>query len=156
MRLRKRGHSGCHLYDYAQLVSSIFLRRTKRGFATFDLRVSLIAFVSLNPKRSLGSMRRKMRILTIGSGGREHALVWALRKTSTRPLELFCAPGNAGVAQDAECLPVAATDIPALVQLVEEKKIDLTIVGPEAPLALGIVDEFNRRGLRIVGPESQA
>jgi phosphoribosylamine--glycine ligase len=97
-----------------------------------------------------------MRILTIGSGGREHALVWALRKTSTRPLELFCAPGNAGIALDAECLPVAATDIPALVQLVEEKKIDLTIVGPEAPLAVGIVDEFNRRGLRIVGPESQA
>ena len=97
-----------------------------------------------------------MRILTIGSGGREHALVWALRKTSTRPLELFCAPGNAGIAQDAECLPVAATDIPALVQLVEEKKIDLTMVGPEAPLALGIVDEFNRRGVRIVGPESQA
>jgi phosphoribosylamine--glycine ligase len=101
-------------------------------------------------------MRRKMRILTIGSGGREHALVWALRKTSTRPLELFCAPGNAGVAQDAECLPVAATDISALVQLVEEKKIDLTVVGPEAPLALGVVDEFKRRGLRVVGPESQA
>src|SRR5229473_3287624 len=97
-----------------------------------------------------------MRILTIGSGGREHALVWALRKTSARPLELFCAPGNAGIAQDAECRPVAANDIPALVQLVEEKKIDLTIVGPEAPLALRIVDEFNRRGLRIVGPESQA
>ncbi len=97
-----------------------------------------------------------MRILTIGSGGREHALVWALRKTSTRPLELFCAPGNAGIAQDAECRPVAANDIPALVQLVEEKKIDLTIVGPEAPLAVGIVDEFNRLGLRIVGPESQA
>src|SRR5260370_1709915 len=97
-----------------------------------------------------------MRILTIGSGGREHALVWALRKTSTRPLELFCAPGNAGIAQDEECRPVAANDIPALVQLVEEKKIDLTIVGPEAPLAVGIVDEFNRRGLRIVGPESQA
>jgi phosphoribosylamine--glycine ligase len=97
-----------------------------------------------------------MRILTIGSGGREHALVWALRKTATRPLELFCAPGNAGIAQDAECLPVAATNIPALVHLVEEKKIDLTIVGPEAPLALGIVDEFNRRGLRIFGPESQA
>src|SRR5438876_11874917 len=94
-----------------------------------------------------------MRILTIGSGGREHALVWALRKTSTRSLELFCAPGNAGIAQDAECRPVAANDIPALVQLVEEKKIDLTIVGPEAPLAVGIVDEFNRRGLRIVGPE---
>ncbi len=97
-----------------------------------------------------------MRILIIGSGGREHALVWTLRKTSAQPLELFCAPGNAGVAQDAECLPVAATDISALIQLVEEKKIDLTVVGPEAPLALGIVDEFNRRGVRIVGPESQA
>jgi phosphoribosylamine--glycine ligase len=97
-----------------------------------------------------------MRILTIGSGGREHALVWALRKTSTRQLELFCAPGNAGVAQGVECLPVGATDISALIKLVEEKKIDLTVVGPEAPLALGIVDEFNRRGLRIVGPERLA
>ncbi len=97
-----------------------------------------------------------MRILTIGSGGREHALVWALRQTSTRPLELFCAPGNAGIAQDAECLPVAASDISALVELVGEKKIDLTVVGPEWPLAVGIVDEFVRRGLRIVGPDSQA
>ncbi len=97
-----------------------------------------------------------MRILIIGSGGREHALVWTLRKTSAQPLELFCAPGNAGVAQDAVCLPVAATDISTLIQLVEEKKIDLTVVGPEAPLASGIVDEFNRRGVRIVGPESQA
>ncbi len=97
-----------------------------------------------------------MRILTIGSGGREHALVWALRQTSTQPLELFCAPGNAGIAQDAECLPVAASDISALVELVGEKKIDLTVVGPEGPLAVGIVDEFVRRGLHIVGPESQA
>lgn len=97
-----------------------------------------------------------MRILTIGSGGREHALVWALRKTSTRPLELFCAPGNAGSAQNAECLPIAATDLSALVSVAEVKKIDLTVVGPEAPLALGIVDEFNRRGLPIVGPESRA
>jgi phosphoribosylamine--glycine ligase len=97
-----------------------------------------------------------MRILIIGSGGREHALVWTLRKTSKRPLELFCAPGNAGIAEDAECLPVAATDILALAQLVKEKRIDLTVVGPEAPLALGIVDEFSRRGLRIVGPESLA
>ena len=97
-----------------------------------------------------------MRILTIGSGGREHALVWALRKTSTRPLEIFCAPGNAGIAQDAECLSVAPTDITALAGLVKEKRIDLTIVGPEGPLALGIVDEFNRRDLRIVGPDSRA
>lgn len=97
-----------------------------------------------------------MRILTIGSGGREHALVWALQKTSTRPLELFCAPGNAGIAQDAECLPIAANDISALVGAVEKKKIDLTVVGPEAPLAFGIVDEFNRRGLPIVGPDRRA
>src|SRR5258708_12578571 len=156
MPSRKRGHSGCYLYDYAQLVSSIFLRRTKREFATFDLCVSLIAFLTYESNRSNGSARRTMRILTIGSGGREHALVWALRKTATRPLELFCAPGNAGIAQDAECLPVAATNFPALIQLVDEKSIDLTIVGPEPPLAPGIVHDFKRRGLRIVGPESQA
>src|SRR5258708_9751678 len=122
MPSRKRGHSGCYLYDYAQLVSSIFLRRTKREFATFDLCVSLIAFLTSESNRSNGSARRTMRILTIGSGGREHTLVWALRKTATRPLELFCPPGNARIAQGAECLPAAANDFPALITLLHRKR----------------------------------
>jgi phosphoribosylamine--glycine ligase len=93
-----------------------------------------------------------MRILIIGSGGREHALIWALRRNSTQSLELFCAPGNAGIAQVAECIPVGVNDIAALASFSEASGIDLNIVGPEAPLAAGIVDEFERRGLRIVGP----
>jgi phosphoribosylamine--glycine ligase len=97
-----------------------------------------------------------MRILVIGSGGREHALIWALRRNATQPLELFCAPGNAGIAELAECVPISVNDIPALISLSEGIRIDLNIVGPEAPLAVGIVDEFEKRGLRIVGPGREA
>jgi phosphoribosylamine--glycine ligase len=93
-----------------------------------------------------------MRILVVGSGGREHALIWALRKNATQPLELFCAPGNAGIAELAECVPIGVNDIPALISFAEQTRIDLNVVGPEAPLAAGIVDEFEQRGLRIVGP----
>jgi phosphoribosylamine--glycine ligase len=97
-----------------------------------------------------------MRILLVGSGGREHALAWALRKTSAQPLDLFCAPGNAGIAQIADCVPIGATDIEELVAYAGQATIDLTIVGPEAPLAAGVVDEFEQRGLHIVGPGRQA
>ena len=98
----------------------------------------------------------KMRILVIGSGGREHALIWALRRTASQPLEIFCAPGNAGIAELAECVPISVNDIPALISLSEERRIDLNVVGPEAPLAAGIVDEFEKRGQRIVGPGREA
>jgi len=97
-----------------------------------------------------------MRILVIGSGGREHALVWALRRNATQPLDLFCAPGNAGIAQIAECVPININDIAALKSFSEDARIDLNIVGPEAPLAAGIVDEFEKRGLRIIGPGREA
>ncbi|MDX6404168.1 MAG: phosphoribosylamine---glycine ligase [Blastocatellia bacterium] len=97
-----------------------------------------------------------MRILVIGSGGREHALLWALRRNATQPLDLFCAPGNAGIAEIAKCLPVSVDDISALASFSEAKKIDLNVVGPEGPLAAGIVDEFERRGLSIVGPGREA
>ncbi len=97
-----------------------------------------------------------MRILVIGSGGREHALIWALRRNATRALELYCAPGNAGIAQMAECLPVGINEIAGLASFSAASGIDLNIVGPEAPLAAGIVDEFERRGLRIVGPGRKA
>src|SRR6266550_8483726 len=97
-----------------------------------------------------------MRILVVGSGGREHALVWALRRNATQPLELFCAPGNAGIAELAKCIPIGVNDIPALISFSEQTRIDLNIVGPEAPLAAGIVDEFEKRGLRIVGPGREA
>ena len=84
-----------------------------------------------------------MRILVIGSGGREHALIWALRRTAKQPLDLFCAPGNAGIAQLAECVPIPVNNIAALLSFAEEARIDLNVVGPEAPLAAGIVDEFD-------------
>ena len=97
-----------------------------------------------------------MKILVIGSGGREHALNWALRRNAARPPELFCAPGNAGIAQIAECIPIGAENLSALANFAKESRIDLTMVGPEAPLAVGIVDEFERHGLRIVGPGRDA
>ncbi|MDT5120567.1 MAG: phosphoribosylamine---glycine ligase [Acidobacteriota bacterium] len=97
-----------------------------------------------------------MKILVVGSGGREHALLWALNKSARRQLKLYCAPGNAGIADIAECVEIGATDITSLVQFAEEQKIDLTIAGSEAPLAAGIVDEFERRKLMIAGASRDA
>jgi len=96
------------------------------------------------------------RILIIGSGGREHAIVWALRKTSQEAVQVFCTPGNAGIAEVAETLSVSLNDHAALAEFVESHQIDLTFVGPEAPLVSGIVDYFTQRGLRIVGPSAAA
>lgn len=92
-----------------------------------------------------------MRILVVGAGGREHALVWKIRQS---PLvkELYCAPGNAGIAALADCVPIAVEDIIELADFAGKIRIDLTVVGPEVPLSLGIADEFQRRGLRILGP----
>ena len=97
-----------------------------------------------------------MKILVIGSGGREHAICRALQKTSTQPLELFCAPGNAGIAQLAKCLSIPVSDSHALAAFAEQNTVDLTMVGPEAPLADGIVDIFADRNLKIVGPGREA
>jgi len=91
-----------------------------------------------------------MKILVVGSGGREHALVWKLAQ-SPRVRRLFAAPGNAGIADQAECVPLGATDVGALATFAEKEKIDLTVVGPEVPLTLGLVDEFQRRGHLIFG-----
>ncbi|HEV7395207.1 MAG TPA: phosphoribosylamine--glycine ligase [Pyrinomonadaceae bacterium] len=97
-----------------------------------------------------------MKILVLGSGGREHAILWALKNTSRQQLELFAAPGNSGMAQVAKCIPIAISDVAKLSQFAASEKIDLTFVGPEAPLAAGIVDEFLKRGLTIVGPSASA
>ena len=96
-----------------------------------------------------------MKVLIVGSGGREHALAW---KIAQSPLltKLYATPGNAGIAQIAECRPLEAADIPAILDLVQTEKIDLTIVGPEAPLVNGIVDEFQKKGLKIFGPSRSA
>lgn len=96
-----------------------------------------------------------MKILVVGSGGREHALAWKLAQ-SPHCEQLYCAPGNGGMAQIAEIVPIEETNISMLAQFAEEKKIDLTVVGPEVPLAMGIVDEFENRGLKIYGPSKKA
>jgi phosphoribosylamine---glycine ligase len=96
-----------------------------------------------------------MKVLVIGSGGREHALVWKLRQ-SLRISQVYCAPGNAGIAEQAACLPADVRSIESLLALAAELKPDLTVVGPELPLELGVVDEFTRRGYRIFGPTQAA
>jgi phosphoribosylamine---glycine ligase len=104
-----------------------------------------------------------MKILVIGSGGREHALVWKLAQ-SPHVTQMWCAPGNAGIEQErltkngelVECVNIGAEDFPELIAFAQEKKIDLTVVGPDNPLALGIVDFFQKNGLRIWGPNQKA
>lgn len=98
-----------------------------------------------------------MKVLVIGSGGREHALCWSLRAGAAREdLDIICAPGNAGIEQVARCIAVGATDVTALAELAERERVGLTIVGGEAALAAGLVDEFERRGLLVAGPPREA
>lgn len=92
-----------------------------------------------------------MKILVLGSGGREHALTWKLHE-SQQTEAIYCAPGNAGIAQEAECLPVDLSNPEEVVTLARRLDVNLTVVGPEAPLAAGVVDEFERAALPIVGP----
>lgn len=96
-----------------------------------------------------------MRVLALGSGGREHALVWKLGQ-SPRITQLYCAPGNAGIADEAECLPVDLKSVDSMVALAMRLQPDLTVVGPELPLTLGVVDEFTRRGWPVFGPTQAA
>ncbi len=103
-----------------------------------------------------------MKILVLGSGGREHALVWKLAQ-SPHTARLWCAPGNAGIGRErlaangrlAECVPIGAEDLPRLLQFAREQQPDLTVVGPDNPLALGVVDRFREAGLRIWGPDQR-
>lgn len=98
-----------------------------------------------------------MKVLVIGSGGREHALVWKIAQ-SPKVTKIFCAPGNAGICAEkgVECIPWDGKDIDALLQIAHKIEPDLTVVGPELPLALGVVDEFTQRGMRIFGPTKAA
>src|SRR5437867_4418786 len=104
-----------------------------------------------------------MKILLIGSGGREHALAWKLAQ-SPQVTQMWCAPGNAGIADErlaknlaaVECVDLCADDLPGLLAFAQEKKPTLTVVGPDNPLALGIVDLFQKSGLRIWGPNRKA
>ncbi|MCL5780189.1 MAG: phosphoribosylamine--glycine ligase [Firmicutes bacterium] len=96
-----------------------------------------------------------MKILVVGGGGREHALVWKLRQ-SPRVDQVFCAPGNAGISSLATCVNVPAEDINGLLEFAKQEQIDLTVVGPEIPLTNGIVDLFEKEGLKIFGPSKAA
>ena len=96
-----------------------------------------------------------MKVLIIGNGGREHALAWKIAQSS-RVDKVFVAPGNAGTATDAINVPISATDIPGLLKFAKTEKIDFTVVGPEAPLALGVVDIFQDEGFRVFGPSKAA
>src|SRR5512139_3598649 len=104
-----------------------------------------------------------MKLLVIGSGGREHALVWKLAQ-SPHVTRLWCAPGNAGIAQErlaknsepVQCVKISAEDLTALHSFAKEQRVELTVVGPDNPLALGIVDLFQKDGLRIWGPNQKA
>jgi phosphoribosylamine--glycine ligase len=98
---------------------------------------------------------RCVKVLVIGSGGREHALAWKLKQSSAVE-RVFCAPGNAGTSAIAENVPIAATDLPQLLRLAKQNDVDLTVVGPDDPLAMGIVDLFVDEGLRIFGPSKSA
>jgi phosphoribosylamine--glycine ligase len=96
-----------------------------------------------------------MKVLVIGAGGREHAVIWALRK-SPRVSEVVCAPGNGGIAAIARCVPASPKDLNDMLRVVAAEAPDLTIVGPELPLSLGLVDELRRRGLAVFGPTQAA
>jgi phosphoribosylamine--glycine ligase len=96
-----------------------------------------------------------MKVLVVGNGGREHALAWKLGQ-SPKVDKVFVAPGNAGTAEDAENVDVAATDIPGLIQFAKEQSIDLTVIGPEAPLVAGLADAMNAEGLKVFGPSQAA
>jgi phosphoribosylamine--glycine ligase len=96
-----------------------------------------------------------VKILVIGGGGREHALVWAIRQ-SPGIQEVVCAPGNGGIAALARCVPVRQSDLSDLVRLAVAEQPDFTIIGPEVPLSVGIVDELQRRGMRVFGPTQRA
>jgi phosphoribosylamine--glycine ligase len=99
---------------------------------------------------------QKMKILVIGSGGREHAITWALQRTSPIPLTIYCAPGNAGIGEAAQNVPLGIDDQAELARFADAEGVDLTIVGPEAPLAAGVVDYFMAKGLAIIGPSQAA
>jgi phosphoribosylamine--glycine ligase len=98
---------------------------------------------------------KQMKILVVGGGGREHALVWKISK-SPRVSRIYCAPGNGGISELAECVNILATDIEGMVSFAKQNKIDLTVVAPDDPLAMGMVDAFQAEGLRAFGPTQDA
>ncbi|HEY8369875.1 MAG TPA: phosphoribosylamine--glycine ligase [Thermodesulfobacteriota bacterium] len=103
----------------------------------------------------MGGNDDRLTVLVVGGGGREHALAWKLAQ-SPRVARVLCAPGNAGIAADATCVPVKADDLDGLLELARRERVDLTVVGPEAPLVAGLVDRFEAAGLTAFGPTAAA
>ncbi|MEG1584564.1 MAG: phosphoribosylamine--glycine ligase N-terminal domain-containing protein, partial [Anaerovorax sp.] len=93
-----------------------------------------------------------MKILIVGGGGREHAIAWKLAQ-SPKVTKLYCAPGNAGISQIAECVPIKAEDIAGICRFAKEQAVDMAVIGPEVPLAMGIVDELEAVGVKAFGPD---
>lgn len=96
-----------------------------------------------------------MKVLIVGSGGREHAIAWKVAQ-SAKVDKIYCAPGNAGISEFAECVPIGAMEFEKLAAFAKEKEIDLTVIGMDDPLVGGVVDVFEREGLRVFGPRKNA
>jgi phosphoribosylamine--glycine ligase len=127
----------------------------QRAFAGGGARATLEREFDIGVSASYPWFSKTMKVLVIGSGGREHALCWKLRR-SPRVSKVFCAPGNGGIAEVAECVPVDPKSLDSLISIANRLQPDITVVGPELHLQLGIVDEFTRRGWRIFGPTKAA
>ena len=130
-------------------------KRRSAPYRGWRERNKIILELVVPPNGNRLTKQISMNILIIGSGGREHALAWKITQ-SPRADSVFVAPGNAGTAEDAENIPIAGDDFPALVRFAKDARVDLTVVGPEAPLAAGIVDVFEKENLRIFGPSKAA
>src|SRR3954451_3550353 len=128
--------------------------RTCRVRLTSPAQLPTITHESSGRDRSR-KRRLKMKVLILGSGGREHALAWAIKK-SERVSEVVCAPGNGGMTQMSRCVPADVANLDSLIAVVEAERPDLTVVGPELPLSLGIVDALRERSMRVFGPTRQA
>ena len=96
-----------------------------------------------------------MKILVVGGGGREHAIVWKLSQSPKKP-QIFCAPGNAGIAQLATCVPIKATDLDGICDYIKKEGFDLVVVAPDDPLVMGLVDRIEAMGVRAFGPRACA
>ncbi len=118
-------------------------------------RLPLVAELLLRLRTLTAARGGPMKVLVVGGGGREHALVHAFA-SSNLATQLYCAPGNAGIAQEAECVPIGGEDIEALLAFARGERIDLTVVGPEAPLVAGVADAFEDNGLAVFGPSRAA
>jgi len=147
-----RGNPG--FFRIFQLLTTLFVRLPV--FYNYPANLS----VNQDPdivKQTSDKERKKfsMKILVIGGGGREHALVWKIAQ-SPKVEKIYCAPGNAGIAGLAECVPIGAEDVDGLLEFAKSEKIDLSVVGPEGPLSQGIVDVFEKEGLKVFGASQKA